>query len=123
MVIAPLEPIPPDLHGTRHMVNRAVGHLVRWESRHGWTRFGEGWVAGREATLASTLAGFLTLPDLWTAAAESYLDIVEAGPGPRSAPRLRAQDMSEWNLLLVEHLEVSDEAELLERIRKLPGTR
>lgn len=59
------------------MVELAVAHVVHWEQSYGWTRGGEGWVSEREASLASTLAGFLVVPDLWTTAAHRYAELLD----------------------------------------------
>ena len=63
---------------------RAASQLLRWESRYGWTRSGDGWVSTRETSLARVLSQLLVAPDLWTEAAGHYLDaldrVVEGGP-------------------------------------------
>ena len=112
-----------DVYGATHMAEQAVGHLMSWESQYGWTRVGQGWVADRESTLTSTLATFLTLPDLWTTAAASYVQALERQHTRGVGRQTNHRDLSSWNRLLVEHLESSDEAELLATLRKIAGIR
>jgi hypothetical protein len=59
----------------------AVGQLLRWESRYGWIRRGEGPVARRETTLAQVLAGLLAVPDAWEVATKAYLAALDAAAG------------------------------------------
>jgi hypothetical protein len=49
--------------GLPAFAERAAGQLIRWESRYGWTRRGDGQVAGKETSLATVLAGLLPVPD------------------------------------------------------------
>ena len=113
-----------DARGASTFVELAAANLVRWESGYGWTRRGDGWVSAHETSLARVLAGLLTVPDLWTEVAGHYLDALDrvAGggrtqqpPGRRSRQQ-RAEDLSEWNTLLVERLATSDHDELLDRL-------
>lgn len=112
-----------DARGASAFVELAAAQLVRWESGYGWTRRGEGWVAAHETSLATVLSGLLTVPDLWIEVAGHYLyalDRVAAGgrgqlPGRRSR-RQRAEDLSEWNALLVERLTGSEHQQLLDRL-------
>lgn len=117
-----------DEYGPDQMTARAAGHLVRWESHYGWTRRGFGWVAEHEASLTSALSRFLVTPDLWTAVAGHYLDaldrIVRDGSDRRRrgrGPAQRAEDLSEWNAILVERLVGSDQEGLLDRLVAHPA--
>src|SRR6185312_15212313 len=47
--------------------------MVRWESRYGWTRCGEGSVAAKETSLAVVLSRMLRVPDTWEGFAEQYV--------------------------------------------------
>lgn len=112
-----------DEYGANHLVERAATHLVRWESRYGWTRYGSGWVAEREVSLASALCRFLVTPDLWTGVAGHYLDALDrvARDGSDRKRRgrggeQRAQDLSEWNAILVGRLADSERETLLDRL-------
>jgi hypothetical protein len=44
-------------HGFEVFAGTAAPQLIRWESRYGWTRFGEGTVAAQETSLAVVLTG------------------------------------------------------------------
>lgn len=52
-------------HGHAAFCERAAGQLLRWESRWGWTRRGEGWVSERETTLAQVVADMIPAADAW----------------------------------------------------------
>lgn len=116
-----------DTKGAAPMVQQAVGDLVRWERRYGWTRRGEGRVSAQEASLASTLAGFLVVPDLWTLAARRYADALDEVAQKRAGSRRGrgrtelAQDLSEWSSLLLAHLDGSEHEELVDRLSKHPA--
>lgn len=109
-----------DARGANHMVEQAVGHLLRWERRYGWTRRGEGWVSEREASLASTLADFLVVPDLWVTAAHRYADLLAerttSASGRRRGRTAPAAALREWDALLLSHLDPAEHANLLERL-------
>lgn len=113
-----------DARGASTFVELAAAHLVRWESGYGWTRRGDGWVSAHETSLARVLSGLLTVPDLWTEVAGHYLDALDrvAGGGRTPQPlgrrsrQQRAEDLSEWNALLVERLAASEHDELLDRL-------
>jgi hypothetical protein len=51
-----------DRCGFSGFAERAAPQLIRWESRHGWTRSGWGRIAEKETSLASVLAGMLRAP-------------------------------------------------------------
>jgi hypothetical protein len=59
-------------HGFQRFAETAAPQLIRWESTHGWTRYGDGPIAAKETTLAVVLAGMLTVPDAWEGFAEQY---------------------------------------------------
>lgn len=112
-----------DVHGAAHLTESAAAQLLRWESRYGWTRRGDGWVSARETSLATVLSEFLVVPDLWTKVAGHYLDaldrIAEGGRERRRGRRSRqqrAEDLSEWHALLVARLAGSDQEVLLDRL-------
>jgi hypothetical protein len=112
-----------EVHGAAQLTESAAGQLLRWESRYGWTRRGDGWVSARETSLARVLSELLIVPDLWTVVAGRYLDaldrVAEGGPDQRRGRRSRqqrAEDLSEWNALLVGRLVGSDCEELLDRL-------
>jgi hypothetical protein len=117
-----------DAYGANHMVASAAADLVRWESRYGWTRRGYGWVSEREISLASALCGLVVTPDLWTAVAGHYLDALDRVAkdgsdrwGSGRAREQRAEDLSEWNAVLVERLVGSDHEGLLDRMVTHPA--
>ena len=117
-----------EAHGAVHFTERAAAQLVRWESHYGWTRRGEGWVSARETSLARVLSELLVVPDLWTEVAAHYLSALdrvnEGGREQRHGRRSRhqrAEDLSEWNALLVERLTGSDQEELLDRLATHPA--
>ena len=116
-----------DTKGAGPMVEQAVRDLVRWEQRWGWTRRGDGRVSAQEASLASTLAGFLVVPDLWTLAARQYADALDEALRKRAGSRLGrsqtelAQDLSQWNSLLRAHLTGPQHDELVDRLSPHPA--
>lgn len=117
-----------DEYGANHVATHAPAQLVGWESRYGWTRFGFGWVSEHETSLASRLAGFLVVPDLWTTATLSYLDVLDEVAQGNSGHRNRAWeaeqlalDLAEWNALLVERLVGSEQEGLLDRLVAHPA--
>ena len=60
-------------HGFQAFAETAAPQLIRWESRYGWTRYGEGSVAAKETSLAVVLARMLRVPDTWEGFAEQYV--------------------------------------------------
>jgi hypothetical protein len=89
----------------------AAGQLLRWESRFGWTRRGEGWVSQRERSLAQVVAGLLPVADAWGEFADHYLRALDtAWVGGRAARtrgvtnRTRPEELSEWHAMLVDRL-------------------
>lgn len=117
-----------DVHGAVRFTESAAAQLVRWESRYGWTRRGEGWVSARETSLASVLCQLLVVPDLWTEVARHYLEaldrVAEGRRGQQRGPssrQQRAEDLSEWNALLVGRLSGSKHEEFLDRLVAHPA--
>ncbi len=90
---------------------QAAGQLLRWESRWGWTRRGDGWVSERETSLAQVVGGMLPAADAWGQFADQYLRALDAlaasgrrdGGMDRSRRELR-DDLSAWHALLRERL-------------------
>jgi len=90
---------------------RAAGQLLRWESRWGWTRRGEGWVSERETTLAYVVSGMLPVADAWGEFADHYLQALDSlqergrtARGGSQGRQHRAADLSAWHDLLRERL-------------------
>ncbi len=112
-------------HGFQAFAETAAPQLIRWESRHGWTRYGEGSVAAKETSLAVVLARMLRVPDTWESFAEQYVRALD-GLSDRvaSTRRIRRFDqaapersraLAEWHGLLLENL-ANTEGGLLDRI-------
>jgi hypothetical protein len=74
----------------------AAPQLVRWESRHGWTRSGWGRVSHKETSLASVLARMLRAPDAWAGFADRYLDALDRLARAASARRDRFWDSTSY---------------------------
>ena len=112
-------------HGFQKFAETAAPQLIRWESRHGWTRYGEGPVAAKETSLAVVLARMLRVPDTWKGFAEQYvraLDrLCDRGASTRQVRRSaateqeRASALMEWHGLLLQNL-ADTEGGLLDRI-------
>ena len=113
-------------HGFQPFTETAAPQLIRWESRHGWTRYGEGSVAAKETALAVVLARMLRVPDTWEGFAEQYVraldTLCDQGASTRrirhSAARTeqeRSQALAQWHGLLLENL-ADTEGGLLDRI-------
>ncbi len=112
-------------HGFQEFAETAAPQLIRWESRHGWTRYGEGSVAAKETSLNVVLARMLRVPDTWESFAEQYVRALD-GLSDRvaSTRRVRRFDqtaqersraLAEWHGLLLENL-ADTEGGLLDRI-------
>jgi hypothetical protein len=117
-----------EVHGAVHFTERAAAQLLRWESRYGWTRRGDGWVRARETSLARVLSQLLAAPDLWTNVARHYLGALDQVAEGRSdqqrrrrSRQQRAADLSEWHALLVGRLTGSNDEELLDRLVAHPA--
>jgi hypothetical protein len=113
-------------HGFQKFAETAAPQLIRWESRYGWTRYGDGPVAAKETSLAVVLARMLRVADTWEGFAEQYVRALDAvshrGASTRrvrrSAARTeqeRASALAEWHGLLLESL-ADTEGGLLDRI-------
>ncbi|HRA51861.1 MAG TPA: hypothetical protein PKY62_12645 [Actinotalea sp.] len=110
----------------------ATRQLLRWESEYGWTRGGFGWVAERELPLATVLAGMLDSPAVWARAGRDYLDALDGvgggssgggggGGGLNRSRRDRADALTTWHLMLIDHLLDTEEAALLDRLVEHPA--
>ena len=115
-------------YGFSGFAERAAGQLLRWESPFGRTRRGDGWVSAHETSLALVVAGLTPVPDLWVEFADHYLhalDGVAEGGGARAGRgrgrQQRAEDLSEWHLLLVQNLVDSDHEDRLDRLAGHPA--
>jgi hypothetical protein len=98
----------------------AARQLVRWESRFGWTRSGDGKTAEKETTLATVLVRLLRVPDAWDTFTDRYvaaLDEAAAKDAARpshpwqiySSPLSRRSDaLAEWNRTLLDRLQPDD---------------
>lgn len=129
-----------DRHGFAAFADRAAPQLIRWESRHGWTRNGDGKTSEKETTLARVLDGMLATPDMWTGFAERYLTALDqvasaerrsAGSGrprgyfsrddPRYAREQRTGHLAEWHQMLADRLAGGPEEALLDRLAGHPA--
>lgn len=115
-------------HGFAVFCERASCQLPRWESRHGWTRRGDGWVSERETTLAHVVAGMLPAADAWGQFADQYLRALDRsaecgrGAGVRSATRQgRADALGEWHALLLDRLADGDYEDRLDILVEHPA--
>lgn len=112
-------------HGFQAFAETAAPQLIRWESRYGWTRYGEGSAAAKETSLAVVLAHMLRVPNTWEGFAEQYVRALDRlrdrGAATRQVRRSveteqeRASALAEWHGLLLENL-VDTEGGLLDRI-------
>lgn len=117
-----------DQHGFATFVDRAAPQLLRWETGHGWTRYGWGSVAQIETSLAEVLAAMLQAPDHWRAFAVRYLEVLDEAadrtPGkPRHRSRstgrdreARARALARWHTLVLDRLSGSEDEDLLDRL-------
>ena len=110
----------------------ATRQLLRWETEFGWTRYGVGWVAERETQLATVLAGMLDSPALWAQVARDHLAALDdvdhsgkggqgggggaGGRGLNTSARDRADALTTWHLMLIDHLSGTDDDDLLDRL-------
>ncbi|SDC02295.1 hypothetical protein GA0111570_11467 [Raineyella antarctica] len=111
----------------------AAGQLVRWESRWGWTRRGEGWVSERETSLAQVIAGMLPAADAWGQFADAYLRALDGVADQRRTTKGRGrsrkerrEDLAEWTALLrqrLAHGEYEDRLDALANHLALVGRR
>ena len=125
--------------GFAAFARQASAQLIRWESAHSWTVYGEGWVAERETTLASVLVQMLKGHDAWVEFTDAYLagldDVVPAPAaigGHRKASwqedrdrtralEKRAQDLAKWNELVLDRLHGTDAEDRLDRLVRHPA--
>jgi hypothetical protein len=120
-------------YGFASFAERAAPQLIRWESRHGWTRSGWGRVSQKETSLASVLAQMLPAPDMWVGFNDRYLDALDRlarDDAARSnhAWRPRGQDrdrrtaaLAEWHRLLLDRLIGSEAENRLDRLTRHPA--
>lgn len=111
----------------------AAPQLIRWESRHGWTRRGDGRVSERETSLASVVAAMLPTPDTWVGFTDRYLDALDevAAVGavtsrhirrhPNREREERATALAEWHLLLLHRLADYEAEDRLDRLIDHPA--
>lgn len=113
--------------------DRAAAQLLRWESRSGWTRRGEGLVSARETSLAEVVAGMLPAADAWGQFGDAYLRALDAvaerrppADEDRRSRKERREDLAEWHALLQQHLahgEYEDRLDVLAHHPALVGRR
>jgi hypothetical protein len=109
-------------YGFDRFAVRAATHLVRWESRHGWTRGGWGSIPQKEVSLASVLARKLEAPDMWVTFADHYLDALDQASGVRDFERdQRTADLAEWHGLLLDRLPDYDADDRLDTVAQHPA--
>jgi len=116
-------------YGFAGFAERTTVQLLRWESRYGWTRRGDGWVSQRETALAHVVARLLPVPDVWGEYADHYLRAldrtVEGGRAARTwrvqTKEQRAEALREWHALLLERLAGSDYEDRLDILVEHPA--
>jgi hypothetical protein len=119
--------------GFAGFAQRAAPQLIRWESRHGWTRSGWGRISEKETSLASALARMLPAPDAWVGFTDRYLDALDrltrnapARPNHTWQPAGRDRDrrtaaLAEWHRLLLDRLIGSEAEDRLDRLARHPA--
>lgn len=120
-------------HGFAGFAERAAPQLVRWESKHGWTRSGWGEVSKKETSLAAELARMLPAIDMWIGFTDRYLDALDQTARNDTAkstqPRWptgrerdeRAANLAEWHLLLLDRLTGSEAEDRLDKLVRHPA--
>lgn len=123
-------------HGFAGFAERAAPQLVRWESKHGWTRTGWGRISQKENSLAAVLTPMLPIPDTWVSFADHYLDALDhAGTQDATQPwrttgfmserdwarKRRTTNLAEWHLLLLERLTDHDAGDRLDKLVTHPA--
>lgn len=82
-------------------------------------------MSAHETSLALVVAGLTPVPDLWVEFADHYLDaldgVAEGGARAGRGRQQRAEDLSEWHLLLVQNLVGSDYEDRLDRLAGHPA--
>jgi uncharacterized protein YfiM (DUF2279 family) len=116
--------------GFQEFAETAASQMIRWESRYGWTRYGEGSVAAKETSLAVVLTRMLRVPDIWEGFAGQYVQALDRLCDRRAPMRRRrrsvdteqerASALAEWHGLLLENL-ADTEGSLLDRIATHAG--
>jgi hypothetical protein len=115
-----------DRHGFQAFAQSAAPQLIRWESSHGWTRYGQGPVAAKETSLAVVLAHMLRVADTWEGFAERYVQaldgLCDGGASTHGihhsaawTKQERSRALAEWHGLLLENVADADGG-LLDRI-------
>ena len=125
--------------GFATFARRAAAQFIRWENPYGWTVHGEGRVAERETTLTSVLAQMLKGHDAWVEFIDAYLaalDQVAPVTAPASerkkpswqdkrelelALEERAENLAEWNELVLDRLHGTDAEDRLDRLVHHPA--
>lgn len=125
--------------GFAAFARQASAQLIRWESAHSWTVYGEGWVAEREISLASVLAQMLKGHDAWVEFTDAYLaGLDDVTPAPASAGghrkvswqddrrrerdlEKRTRNLSDWNGLILDRLHGTDAEDRLDRLVRHPA--
>lgn len=111
---------------------RAAPQLIRWESRHGWTRSGSGRVSEKETSLAVVVTAMLPAVDMWIGFADRYLDALDHLAGGDSAKAKhswrpgrhreeRARNLAEWHGLLLDRLADTEAEDRLARLVHHPA--
>lgn len=118
--------------GCGGLADCAAPQLIRWKRRYGWTRFGEGWVAERERSLAEVLAPMLADTDAWGTFAAAHvraLDGLATIPGASATVTRRANghnNLAQWHAMLLERPVDMEYEPLLDDLAAhpaLPGSR
>jgi hypothetical protein len=116
-----------DVYGFAAFAELAAPHLIRWESRYGWTRSGWGRVSEKETSLAHELVPMLPATDMWIGFGDCSLDALDrvarddvVKPGRARPPdrdrEARTRNLAEWHLLLLDRLRERDAEDRLDRL-------
>jgi hypothetical protein len=120
-------------YGLSGFAERAAPQLIRWESRYGWTRRGDGSVSEKEISLADVLARMLPALDAWIGFADHYLDALDRFATPsRVRPKRswesddhvrerRTEALAGWHLMLLGKLADSDAEDRLDKLTDHPA--
>ena len=123
-------------YGFHGFAERAAPQLIRWESRHGWTRTGFGAIRQKETSLARVIAGMLRAPEMWVGFADCYVAALDRfarddaakprrdWPYPDRNRERRTEALAEWHGLLLGKLvdyRMQDRLDLLVRHSALGG--
>ena len=113
-------------HGHAVFSEVAAAQLLRWEEPWGWTRRCDGWVSGKETSLAQVAAGMLPVADAWGPFADAYLRALDAvargsADGGREGSRARSTRLAEWHGMLRERLADGDYADRLDVLAHHPA--